>query len=75
MLTFQGGNVKKLFNTSGLDYKKLNLKEKLQDLSMEEALELLSRNGNLIKRPFLLTDKMGLVGFQEDQWKHAIRFD
>lgn len=69
MLSFYNGDIKKLFNTSGLDYKKLNLKDKLSSMNQEAAIELLSKNGNLIKRPFILTEKKGLVGFKEDQWK------
>jgi len=70
MLANYDGNLRKLFNTSGLDYRKLNLGEKLSSMSLEDALVLLSKNGNLVKRPFLLMDKnKGLVGFQEEDWK------
>ncbi len=62
------GDIKKLFNTSGLLYKSLELKEKLSDMSNEEALELLSNHGMLIKRPFILTDKMGCTGFNPKVW-------
>ncbi len=68
MLEICGGDLRKLFNTSGMDYKALNLKDKLPTLSADEALSLLNQNGNLVKRPFLLTDKTGLVGFKEDEW-------
>ena len=54
--------LRRLFNTSGLDYKKLNLKSMLPTLSEAEALDLLSTNGNLVKRPFLLTPGGGAVG-------------
>lgn len=63
------GDLKKLFNTSGLDYKAMNIKDKLPKMSEAEALKLLSQNGNLIKRPFVLTDKDGWVGFKEEEWK------
>ncbi|MGV3754929.1 MAG: arsenate reductase family protein [Verrucomicrobiota bacterium] len=68
MLEVYGGDLRKLFNTSGLDYKALNMKDKLPTLSVDEAMALLSQNGNLVKRPFALTDKTGLVGFNPDEW-------
>lgn len=71
MLEIYGGELRKLFNTSGMDYKALNMKDKLPTLSVEEALTLLSGNGNLVKRPFALTDKAGLVGFKEEEWEGA----
>jgi len=68
MLSYQEGNLKKLFNTSGLLYKEMGLKEKLQNLSVDEALNLLNQNGMLVKRPFLLADGYGLLGFKEAEW-------
>lgn len=64
-----GLEIKKFFNTSGLKYKELKLKEKLPHLSDEEKIELLSSNGMLIKRPLLITDKKVLVGFKEKEWE------
>ncbi|MSR43077.1 MAG: arsenate reductase family protein, partial [Pedosphaera sp.] len=58
--------------TSGLDYKRLNLKEQLPQLTTDAALALLASNGNLVKRPFALTEKAGLVGFKEEQWTQLI---
>ena len=72
MLAHYGGEVRKLFNTSGLDYKRLNLKEQLPQLTTDAALALLASNGNLVKRPFALTEKAGLVGFKEEQWTQLI---
>lgn len=66
------GDIRKLFNTSGLDYRSLNLKEKLPTLSKDDALELLASNGNLIKRPFLIYGETTLVGFNPDQWSAAL---
>ena len=64
-----GESFKKLFNTSGEVYRELNMSEKIrQGLSEEQALELLSKNGKLIKRPFALSDTAGTVGFQETLW-------
>lgn len=68
MLSLQEGNIKKLFNTSGIQYREMNLSEKLKTLSEDEALRLLSENGMLVKRPFLVTKNVGLLGFKEDQW-------
>ena len=68
MLKIYGGDFRKLFNTSGQDYKKLNLKEKLPHLSEDAVLDLLASNGNLAKRPFVLTADGGLVGFNEIEW-------
>ena len=69
MLQLRGGEIRKVFNTSGLDYKKLNLKERLSSLSEDEALELLAGNGNLVKRPFVLGGGVALVGFKEEEWQ------
>ena len=67
-----GYELKKLFNVSGQDYRALNMKEKLPGLSEEEALKLLSENGNLVKRPFVITENTGLVGFKEEDWLKVI---
>lgn len=63
---------KKFFNTSGLKYKELNLKEKLPNLSEKEKIELLQSNGMLIKRPLFITDKEVLIGFKEKEWREKI---
>lgn len=68
MLGYLDGDVKKLFNTSGQDYRALGLAEKLPKLSEAEALALLAKNGNLVKRPFLLTSRAGTVGFKPEVW-------
>ena len=64
-----GLEIKKFFNTSGLKYKELNLKEKLPDMTEEEKIELLASNGMLIKRPLLISDTKVLVGFKEKEWR------
>jgi arsenate reductase (glutaredoxin) len=69
-LKADGHDFKKLFNTSGIQYRELKMAEQIKNgLTEAEALKLLSGNGKLIKRPFLLTDKFGTVGFNEDLWK------
>lgn len=69
MLDSYDGEVKKLFNTSGMQYRELNMKETLPTLSNEQAIKLLSENGKLIKRPFLLNGEQGIVGFKEELWQ------
>lgn len=69
MLTYQEGNLKKLFNTSGNLYKEMDLKEKLEGLSQSQALDLLHQHGMLVKRPFVLGEGFGLLGFKEKEWE------
>ena len=72
MLKILGGDLRKLFNTSGMDYKALGLKDKLPGMSAAAAIALLSKNGNLVKRPFLLTKASGTVGFKEEIWRELL---
>ena len=60
--------LKKFFNTSGLLYKSLELKDKLPSMSEDEMLKLLSSDGMLVKRPLLVGDTFVLVGFKEAEW-------
>ena len=64
--------LKKFFNTSGLLYKSLDLKNKLPQMSDEEMLNLLSSDGMLVKRPLLIGDDFVLVGFKESEWNEDI---
>lgn len=61
--------LKKFFNTSGLLYKSMSLKDKLPSMSEEEMLKLLSADGMLVKRPLLIGEDFALVGFKEAQWR------
>ena len=61
--------IKKFFNTSGLLYKSLDLKNKLPEMSEEEMLKLLATDGMLVKRPLLIGDDFVLVGFKEAEWE------
>lgn len=72
MLSHQD-SIKKLFNTSGVQYRELDMKSRLPSMSDEEALDLLSQNGKLIKRPFLIdsSSDIALVGFKENVWQTA----
>lgn len=65
--------LKKFFNTSGLLYKSMDLKNKLPQMSEEEQLKLLSTDGMLVKRPILITNDRILVGFRENDWFEAIK--
>ena len=64
--------LKKFFNTSGLLYKSLDLKNKLPTMTEDEMLKLLASDGMLVKRPLLVEDDFVLVGFKEDEWKSKI---
>lgn len=72
MLKFQDGELRKLFNTSGVQYRELKMKDKLPTMTETEAIDLLSQNGKLIKRPFLLTPATGLIGFNENIWDQQL---
>lgn len=67
-LDFYDGEVRRLFNTSGLDYRAMDLKSRLPKLSRREALEMLSKNGNLVKRPFAVGELGARAGFKEEEW-------
>jgi len=67
-----GMPLKKFFNTSGLLYKSMNLKEKLPTMTEEEQLRLLASDGMLVKRPILVTENAVLTGFREEAWKEAL---
>ena len=69
MLAIYKGDLKRLFNTSGGDYREMKLGERLATMPVDEAIDMLASNGNLVKRPFLLTEKGGLVGFKETEWE------
>lgn len=72
-LEISGLPVKKFFNTSGLLYKSLGLKDKLPQMSVEEQLGLLATDGMLVKRPFVVTDDgKVLTGFKEKEWAEAL---
>lgn len=68
-ITKSGLDVRKFFNTSGMKYRELNLKEKLKTMSDEEKIKLLASDGMLIKRPLFITDNLILVGFKQSEWE------
>ncbi len=67
-----GGDLRKIFNTSGMDYRALGLKDQLPGMSEAAAFKQLSKNGNLVKRPFLIGDGKVLVGFKEQEWDKTL---
>ena len=64
--------LKKFFNTSGMLYKQMNLKEKLKDMSEDEQLKLLATDGMLVKRPLVIGDGFVLTGFKEKEWEEKL---
>jgi len=67
-----GLSINKFFNTSGLIYKQRNLKEKVQNSSRDELLDILASNGMVVKRPLVVADAFVLVGFNEQEWKEKL---
>ena len=65
--------LKRFFNTSGLLYKELQLKDKLPEMSEEEQLKLLATDGMLVKRPLVVTESCVLVGFKEKEWEEKLQ--
>ena len=66
-----GVPLKRFFNTNGLRYKELQLKDRLSSMSEEEQYAILASDGLLVKRPILVSQKFALVGFKEDEWEKA----
>ena len=64
--------LKKFFNTSGLQYRALGLKDRLPEMSEDEQLALLASDGMLVKRPLLVTEEKAIPGFQEAEWQEAL---
>lgn len=64
--------LKKFFNTSGILYKQMNLKDKLKEMSEDEQLKLLATDGMLVKRPLVIGDDFVLTGFKEKEWEEKI---
>jgi len=73
MLKAHDGDLKKVFNLAGGEFRALKLGEKLPQMSETEAVKLLAGNGSLVKRPFLIGDGIGLVGFKEDEWAEKLK--
>lgn len=67
-IRISGKSVKKFFNTSGMKYRELGLKDKLPQMSEEKQIELLASDGMLVKRPLMIDGEMVLTGFKEAEW-------
>ena len=65
--------IKRFFNTSGMLYKQMNLKDRLPEMTEEEQFELLASDGMLVKRPVLVKDGAVLVGFREKEWEALLQ--
>ena len=65
--------VKRFFNTSGMKYRDLGLKDRLPEMSEEEQIDLLATDGMLVKRPLVIGDDFVLIGFKEEQWGNTIK--
>ncbi|MDO5425239.1 MAG: arsenate reductase family protein [Eubacteriales bacterium] len=68
-----GQPLKKFFNTSGLKYKELHLKERLPELTDEEKIALLAEDGMLVKRPLVIGEDFVLIGFREKEWEERLK--
>lgn len=73
-LNISGYDIKRFFNTSGLKYKELNLKEKILTMSDDEKIKLLATDGMLVKRPIVVLEDKVLLGFKEEEWKEVFLF-
>lgn len=65
-------DIKKFFNTSGMKYKELQIKDKLPNMSEDEKIALLASDGMLVKRPLVVGDNFVLIGFKEEAWKEKL---
>lgn len=72
-IKISGLPIKRFFNTSGMLYRDLGLKEKLPQMTEEEQIQLLASDGMLVKRPLLVNGETVLVGFKEEQWKAGLQ--
>lgn len=73
LVKLSGKDIKSFFNTSGLVYRELNLKDKIDNMTYEEKLDILSTDGMLVKRPILQTNDKVYVGFKEKEWHEIIK--
>lgn len=71
-LALLGGDIRKLMNSSGMDYRELGMKERLPTMTQDEVLALLSSRGNLVKRPLVIGRGVALAGFKPEAWTAAL---
>ena len=72
-IKLSGKDIHSFFNTSGIKYRELNLKDTLKELSYDEKLDILASDGMLVKRPIVVTDNFVLVGFKIKEWDTYIK--
>ena len=72
-INLSGKDIHKFFNTSGIKYRELNLKDTLKELDFDEQLDILASDGMLVKRPLLVLDNNVLIGFKESEWIKYIK--
>lgn len=72
MLETRDGEMRKLFNTYSQDYRAAGLKDQLSDMATTEAFAILQKNGNLVKRPFLIGEGVAVNGFRTEEWEHLL---
>ncbi|STO32006.1 Regulatory protein spx [Fusobacterium necrogenes] len=72
-IALSGLSARKFFNTSGILYREMKLKEKLVTATEDEMLDILSSNGMLVKRPLLITENGVLIGFKKDKWEEFFK--
>ena len=72
-IAVSGLPIKRFFNTSGMKYRDLGLKDRLPEMSEEEQIDLLATDGMLVKRPLVIGDDFVLIGFKEEQWGNTIK--
>jgi len=72
-LVKSGLPINKFFNTSGVLYREMQLKDKVKTLKEDELLDILATNGMLVKRPIVVKDNIVLVGFKEDEWAEKLK--
>ena len=71
-IKLSGLDVKKFFNTSGILYREMNLKDKLKEMTEDDQLKLLATDGMLVKRPLVIGDNFVLTGFKEKEWEEKL---
>lgn len=72
MLKAYDGNIRRLLNTSSKDYRTLGIKDRLDEMKPEEVFALIQENGNLVKRPFVISPDTLVTGFKEDEWQQKV---
>lgn len=72
MLKAYDSNIRRLLNTSSQDYRKLGIKDQLDDMPVADVFELMQQNGNLVKRPFVISPDIKITGFKPDDWEQKL---